>query len=159
MRNSAPCTSRCQGQWHASTTPNALWTRGGVYRTWMSAAFHHKIVGLWTLAVQTEARPTHLADIVRCKPTHMGFCNASVLGKRGVWLHPSRSGCNLVFCHPWPPDIIKDLVLLINPDDKITKSNLGIAALVLHEATLLAEVPTACMTILCSGSDNMPTVL
>ena len=107
--------------------------------------------------MKTSARPAHLVKIFRCKPTHMGFCNASVLGKRGVWLHPSRSGCNLVFCHPWPPDIIKDLVLLINPDDKITKSNLGIAALVLHEATLLVAVTTARMAVPRSGSDNIPT--
>ena len=42
--------------------------------------------------------------------------------------------------HPWPPGIIADLVSSTNRDGTITNSDLELAALVLHEATLLAAV-------------------
>ena len=44
-------------------------------------------------------------------------------------------------------------------EEKITNSNLELAALILHEATLLAAVPTARMTPPRSRTDNIPTVL
>ena len=40
----------------------------------------------------------------------------------------------------------------------ITNSDLKLAALVLHEATLLAAVPEARLAASCSGSDNTPTI-
>ena len=131
----------------------------GVYRSWMLLAFHCDITDWRALAVQISARPTHLADIVRREPTHLGLCNASGLGAGDVWLDPARFGRNLVWCHPCPPNIISYLVSLTNLGGNITNSDLELAALVLHEATLLAEVPTARMAAPRSGSDNMPTVL
>ena len=55
-------------------------TQGGVYRAWLSPNFHCKITDWQALALQAAARPRHLANIVRRKPTHLGFCNASGLG-------------------------------------------------------------------------------
>ena len=93
------------------------------------------------LADQTADRPTHIAEIVRRKPTHLGLCNASGLGAGIVWLDPSRSGKDIVWRHPWPADIISDLVSSTNREGKITNLDLELAALVLHEATSQAGCP------------------
>ena len=105
------------------------------------------------------AWPIYLGKIVRHEPTHMGFCDASGLGSGGVCLDPAKSGHNLVWHPPCPPDIIADLVSSINQEGKITNYNLELAAIVLHEANIQAELPTVFMTVPRSGSDNTPTVL
>ena len=125
---------------------------------WLSPSFHQEIADWRALAVQTASRLTHLFKIVRRKPTHMGFYNALGLGAEGMWLDPSRSSLNLVWCHPWPPDIIAELVSPINPKGTIKNSDLKLAALVLHEATLLLAVPTARMAAPRFSLDNTPTV-
>ena len=89
----------------------------------------------------------------------MWFCVDSILGTGGVWLDPDRYVRNLVLHHPWPPEIITYLVPLKNIEGKITNSDLELAALILHEAALLAAVPTARMAAPRSGSDNTTTVL
>ena len=110
------------------------------------------------LADQKDDRPTHLTGIIRREPTHLGFCNASGLGDRGVWLDPSRSGRDLVWRHPWPVDIVADLVSSTNREGTITNSDLELAALILHEDTLFDAVPEARLAAPRSGSDNTPTV-
>ena len=45
--------------------------------------------------------------------------------------------------HPWPVDIISVLIFSMNREGTITNSELEIAALVLHKATLRAAVPEA----------------
>ena len=61
---------------------------------------HHNTVDWRTLVDQKAARTTHLSKIVRHEPTNLGFYNALGLEARGVWLNPSRSGKDLVWCHP-----------------------------------------------------------
>ena len=63
-----------------------------------------------------------------------------------------------MWVHPWPVDIIADLVTSTHREGTITNSNLELAALVVHEATLLAAVPKARLAAPRSGSDNTPTV-
>ena len=116
-------------------------SQAGADRDWLFPDFHCKIVDWRTLAEQTDARPTHLAEIVRHEPTHMGFCDASGIRTGGVWLDPSCLGKDLVWRHPWPADIIANLVSSTNREGTITNSDLELSALVLHEATLLAVVP------------------
>ena len=53
--------------------------QAGTDRAWPSPSFHQEIADWTTLADQTADRPTHLAEIVRCEPTHLGFCDASGL--------------------------------------------------------------------------------
>ena len=130
----------------------------GTNRAWISPDFHREIADWNTLADQTADRPTHLTEIVRHKPTHLGFCDASGLGGGGVWLDPSRLGKDLVWRHPWPADIIADLVSSMNSEGTIKNSDLEFATLVLHEATLPAAVPEARLAATRSGSDNTPTV-
>ena len=60
--------------------------------------------------------------------------------------------------HPWPPDIIADLVSSTNREGTITNSDLELAALVLHEATLLAALPEARLAVSRSGSVITPTI-
>ena len=108
--------------------------------------------------MQTAAEPEHLAKIVRREPTHIRFCNTPSVGAGVVWLNPSRSSHNLVWCHPRPADIILELFLSANLKGTLKNSNLELDVLVLHEATLLAAVPAAHMAMQCPGSDNIPTV-
>ena len=63
---------------------------------WLLSYFHWEINNWSALVVQMIARPRHLAEIVCQKPTHLGFCNASGIGARGVWLNPSRLGTSLM---------------------------------------------------------------
>ena len=71
--------------------------QGGVDRAWLSPAFHCKLVNWKELTLQAASRPTHLAEIVRQEPTHLGLYNTSVLRAGGVWLKPARTGQNLVW--------------------------------------------------------------
>ena len=111
--------------------------QGGLDRAWLSSAFHRNPTNWKVLALQTASRPTHLAEIVRWEPTHIGLCDTSVLGVGGVWLEPTRTGRNLVSQNPWPIDMIKILVYLTNFQGTITNCDLELDALVLQEATLL----------------------
>ena len=86
--------------------------QGGVDLSWLSPAFHREIADWKSLILQAASRPTHLAEIVCREPTHLGFCDASRLGVGGVWLDLDRTGHHLVWRHPWPPEIITDLVSL-----------------------------------------------
>ena len=74
--------------------------QAGADQAWMSQELQWKIADWRALADHTAERPTHLDDIVRRKPTHLGFCDISVLGARGVWLDLSRFRNDLVWCHP-----------------------------------------------------------
>ena len=62
----------------------------GVERAWLPSDFHQE------LALQAASRLTHLAEIVRWEPTHLGFCGALGLVAGGVWLEPARTDQNLV---------------------------------------------------------------
>ena len=98
----------------------------------MSSEFHHKITDWCTLADQTAARSTHLAEIVHRKPTHLGFFDTSGLGAGGMWLEPLILGQDLVWRHPWPADKIANLVSATKGEGKITKTDLELASLVLN---------------------------
>ena len=87
--------------------------------------------------MQTAAQPANLANIIRQNPTPLGFCNTSVIGVGGVWLHPSRSGSSIVWHQPWPPDMIAEWVSDTKQGGVPTSSDLELASLVLHKATLL----------------------
>ena len=130
----------------------------GTDRAWLSPASHREITDWKMLEEQIAEQPTHLAEIVRRKATHLGFCDTSGLGDGCVWLDLSRSGKDLVWHHPWPADIIAGLVSSTNREGTITNSDLELAALVLHEATLLASATEARMTTPRPGLDNTPIV-
>ena len=59
-------------------------SQAGTDRAWLSPDFHREIADWIMLADQTANRPTHLVEIVRSEPTHLGFCDASGLGAGGV---------------------------------------------------------------------------
>ena len=67
------------------------------------------------------------------------------LGDGDVCLDPSRYGQIIMCRHPWPLEFIGDLVSVTKPGGKLTGSDLELAALVLHEANFLVEVPVARM--------------
>ena len=74
-----------------------------------------------------------------------------------MWLDLTGTIHNLVWRHPWPADTTAELVLLTNLNGTVTNSDPELSALVLEEATLLEEVPKACMDAPRSGYDNTPT--
>ena len=53
-------------------------------RVWIYPDFRSELADGKALSLQAGSRPTHRAEIVRHEPTHMGFCDASVLGVGGV---------------------------------------------------------------------------
>ena len=130
----------------------------GMDRAWLSPAFHSNIIDWKILGDQTADQPTHLDDIVRRKPTHLGFCNDSELRAGGVCLDPSRSGKDLIWRHPWLADIIDNFISSTNREGTIANSDLELSALILHEATLIAAGPDARLAAPCSGSDNTWTI-
>ena len=73
-------------------------------------------------------------------------------------MNPSGSGTSIVWRHPWPPDIIKALILDINPEGTLENSDLKLATLVLHKDTLMDTCSEETMAAPQSGSDNTPTV-
>ena len=99
-------------------------SQAGMDRAWLYPDFHREIADWNMLADQTSNRPTHLDEIVRHEPTHLGFCNASGLGAGGVWIDPSHLGKYLVWHHPWPADIIANLIYSMNREGKIRTWNL-----------------------------------
>ena len=117
--------------------------QGGVDWAWLSPYFHCELADWKALAHLAASRPAHLADIARCEPTHLRFCDSSGLGAGGVWLDLARTDHNIVWKNPLPVDIIS-----------ITNSNLNLYALVLQKSTLLDAVPESHMAAPRSGSDN-----
>ena len=128
-----------------------LWPRGG---SWIFPYFQWKIMDWRALVAQTAAWPKHLAEIISCEPTYMGLCGASGFGVGGVWIDPWGSVCILVLCHPWPLDIINNLVSTTNLELHITNCNPAIASLILHKSTITAAVLEAWMSATRYGSYN-----
>ena len=58
--------------------------QGGVDQAWLSPHFHQELADLKVLALQAASQLTHLAEIVRREPTHLGICDAPGLGAGGV---------------------------------------------------------------------------
>ena len=118
---------------------------------WLSPILYIEIGDWKALVAQMAAWPTHLVEIVRRDPAHLGFCDASGIGAGGVWLDPYKSGSSIVWRHPWRPDIITALLSGKNPGGTLANSDLDLTALVLHEATLLDVCPEANMAALRIG--------
>ena len=76
----------------------------------------------------------------------------------GVWLDLPCLVKDLVWRHPWPEDIIANLVSSKKREGVITNSDLELATLVLRKANLLAAVPDARLAAPNLGSYNNPTV-
>ena len=128
--------------------------QAGEDRAWLSPELHCKIAEWRMLAEQIANQTTHLTKIIRREPTHLGLCNASVLRTRGVCIYPSCSGKDLVWHHPWTEEIFANLIPFTNTEVGITKSDLQLAALIIHEATLIVAVHDVSLDAPCSGSDN-----
>ena len=133
-------------------------SQAGTDRAWLSPAFHREIADSKILTEQKSNPHTHFVKIVCREPTHLEFCDASGLGAREVLLDPSRSWKDLLRRHPWPAEIIYDLVSSTNREGTIKNSDLELVALVLHKATLLTAVLEARLVAPCSGLYNIPTV-
>ena len=58
--------------------------QAGEDKAWLSPDFHHNMADWRMFSEKTVERTTHMAEIFRRKPTHLGFCDASGLGARGV---------------------------------------------------------------------------
>ena len=54
--------------------------QGGVDQVWISPPFHRELAYWKALALQAASSQTHLSEIIRREPTHLGFCDKSGLG-------------------------------------------------------------------------------
>ena len=105
--------------------------QGGVDRVWLSLAFHCKLAEWKALALQAAYRPTNMAEIVRREPRRLGFCVASGIGARGMWLDPAGTVHNMVRQNPWPADVTAELVSSTNTNGTITNSYLELSVLII----------------------------
>ena len=63
-----------------------------------------------------------------------------------------------MWSHPWPPDIIAELISDKSPGGELTNSDLELATPVLRKAALLDVCPEVNMAAPRLVSDNTPTV-
>ena len=135
MVNCAQCTWRSQVLWVISTiysSPSPRPTMRTGPQPTSPAAF-------------TPTSAFGAGSVQKCPhvpPTWRKLCSVSqqtsalrTLQAWGVWIDPNEDGRNYVWRLPWSEDIRTDLVSFDNPQERITNSDLELAALVLQEAT------------------------
>ena len=125
---------------------------------WMLTTFHHKLLDWPNLMDKMAERTTHLDEILFQEPNNLGFWNASIFCMDSVQLDPDNSSTSIVWRQNRLSKTTNSLVLDTNPGGAITNSYLEFTSLVLHNTTLMVEVPKASMAEPCSGSDNTTTI-
>ena len=105
--------------------------QGGVYWVWILPSFHCELADWKDLSLRAASWPTHLEEIVCPEPTDLGFCVASGIGARGMWLDPAGTVHNLVRQNPWPADVTAELVSSTNTNGTITNSYLELSVLII----------------------------
>ena len=129
-------------------------TQGDEDRAWILPEFHQDI-GEWLILVNHEtALPIHLADIMGGDPTHLGFCDISIIGAVGIWIDPYGTRTRIMWCHPW----LEGSVSEINPGVTTTNYDLDLTTHVPHKVTLLSATIKAVMAYPNLKYENTPTV-
>ena len=123
----------------------------------LSTAVHDQLDDLRWLVQDLGARPTQWGEVVDSAPAFFGSIDASAAGMGGVWLDALERLPPLLWRHPFPPDITKEVVSWENPSGKLTNSDLEQAGLVCHPDILTQQYDVRERTI-CALSDNTPAV-
>ena len=89
------------------------------------------------LTLNLGLRPTRLAELITDAIAAIGAVDASGLGMGGVWFMVHH--CPLVWCQPFPPDIILHLVSDSNPTGNLTNSDFETTGVVAHQDILAQE--------------------
>ena len=118
------------------------------------------------LAHNLDSRPTRLQELVATKPKVYGTTDASGAGMGGVILAPPDSvpqrdtpeaGYPLIWRHPFPPDVVADLVTYNHPRGCTTNSDLELAATVMQHDIICHHYDVRERTTH-TGTDNTPAL-
>ncbi len=101
------------------------------------------LLDLRQLVMKLSDRPTHVIEILLAgAPDYIGYCDASAFGAGGVWFSGTKPLPETVWRLQWPRDITAAVVSESNPTGTLTKSDLEMAAVVLHLSTLESVPPS-----------------
>ena len=121
----------------------------------LDSHMHAQLDDLELLTLNLGLCPTHLAELIADAIAAIGAVDASGLGMGSVWLTVYHRP--LVWCQPFPPDIISHLVSDSNPPSNLTNSDFETAGMVTHQDILAQEhdIQEASISIL---NDNNPAI-
>jgi hypothetical protein len=105
-----------------------------------------------------SSRPTHMRELVPDMPHYVGYHNAAAEGARGVWFLLVDDMPPQVWRTEFPVDIGTDVILDDNLEEKITNSDLKLAAEVFAVGIVLEKAPQAKHAPLGTLCNNTPTV-
>jgi hypothetical protein len=116
------------------------------------------LLDLCSLLKILGARPTHVRELVLTMPRYVGYHDAAAKGAGGVWFSLLHDMPPCVWRLPFPEDIATDVLSLERPHEKVSNSDLELAAEVLAIGTLLEKVPFTKWEPIGTLCDNTPTV-
>jgi len=126
----------------------------------LTSDVHDQLANFEFLTNSLSKRPTRIAEVVPTKPTHVGACNAAVVGMGGVWIPPLPTSTNqhcatppLVWREPFPEHLQRRLVTWENPTGTINNSDLELAGVIALQ-DILAQVTSVRKLTLATLSDN-----
>ena len=96
-------------------------------------------------------------QLVMRSPDFIGFTDACATGMGGVWSSGNKQLDNIVWRFQFPPDIAAEVVSTKNPKERLTNSDLEMAAALVHFAVLASNTSLKDASSLIY-SDNSPTV-
>ncbi len=84
--------------------------------------------------LQTTDRPTHMEELVRGNPRHIGTVDAAKAGMGGVWF--PEKGPPIVWRDPFIPEVQREMISQDQPHGTITNSDLELAGTVAQHMIL-----------------------
>ena len=116
---------------------------------------HAQLDNLELLTLNLGLHPTHLAELIADAIAAISAVDASGLGMGSVWFMVHHRP--LVWCQPFPPDIVLHLVSDSNPTGNLTNSDFETTGVVAHQDILAQEhdIQEASISIL---NDDTPAI-
>jgi hypothetical protein len=90
-------------------------------------------------------------------PCYVGYHNAAAEGAGGVWFSLCNTMAPVVWQEAFPVDILSEVILLDNPQGRLTNSDLELAAEIFAVGVALAGAPNVKHAALGTLCDNTPT--
>lgn len=109
----------------------------------------HMAANFRAIADSLRARPTRLRELVPSHPSHVGACDACILGMGGVWFPEGDHTPTLpiLWRQPFSSKVQQALITAQNPHGSFSISDLELAALIAHKDIIASHHPVAERTI------------
>ena len=131
--------------------------RGGKDKDYLYLELQWEL-GYWCALVDNmDNQSNHLDNILQQDLTHLGLCDASVIGPRGIWIDLDKTKMRILWHKSWTTNITTTMILDNNPDRIITNLYLELTTHILHKYTLLSVTAKYVTDAPRSGPDNIPT--